>query len=268
VWSVIGGIAQATERLRLGTGVTCPLLRIHPAIIAQAAATCADMMPGRFFLGLGAGENLNEHILGDKWPEGAIRLEMLEEAIEIIHQLWSGEYVSHYGTYYTVEEARLYTLPLELPPLCIAVDGRNVAQLAGEIADGLVGVTPDRELIHAFATAGGEDKPRYGQMTVCWAEDEKAARRTAHEMWPTSGLQGNLSWEIKTPKQFQHAVKNVSEEDVAKSIICGPDPKPYLEKLQKFGDAGYDHVYFHQVGPNQEGFLEFFERKLAPALRG
>ena len=266
VWCVIGGVAQTTTRLRLGTGVTCPIMRIHPAIIAQAAATAAAMLPQRFFLGLGTGENLNEHILGNHWPEGDVRLEMLEEAVEIIRELWSGEDCSHRGRYYTVEEACIYTLPDELPPIYVAADGRRAAELAGRVGDGLVGVAPKAELIEQFREAGGEGKPCYAHFTACWGETEKEARRTAHEVWPTSGLHGNLSWEIKTPRLFEAAVKNLSEEEAVESIVCGPEPGPYLERIGKFESAGYDFVSIHNVGPDQEAFFEFFEDDLAPQL--
>nr|MBA3728962.1 TIGR03557 family F420-dependent LLM class oxidoreductase [Actinomycetota bacterium] len=172
VWNVIGAIAATTERLRLGTGVTCPLIRTHPAIIAQAAATSAAMMPGRFLLGLGTGENLNEHILGDRWPAVDVRLEMLEEAIEVIRLLWRGGVQSHRGRHYTVENARIYTLPDEPPPILIAAKGEKAGRLAGRDGDGLVGVSPDEEMMKAFDSAGGTGKPRYGQVTVCWAKDE------------------------------------------------------------------------------------------------
>ncbi|MFN2467739.1 MAG: TIGR03557 family F420-dependent LLM class oxidoreductase, partial [Gaiellaceae bacterium] len=180
-WSVIGGIAQATERIRLGTGVTCPTMRIHPAIIAQAAATSAAMMPGRFFLGVGTGENLNEHILGDHWPAPDERLEMLEEAIEVIRLLWQGGYRTHRGRHYTVEKARLYTLPDEAPPIAVAAGAPLAAELAGRIGDAFVGVAPEAELVRKFREAGGGDKPRYGQLTVCWAESEDEAKETAHK---------------------------------------------------------------------------------------
>ena len=266
VWCTIGGIAQATSHLRLGTGVTCPIVRIHPAIIAQAAATAAAMMPGRFFLGLGAGENLNEHILGTHWPEGEVRLEMLAEAVDVIRLLWQGGEQSHRGRYFTVEQARIYTLPDEPPLLFVAADAENAAKLAGEKADGLIGVAPDAELVGVFAGAGGKRKPRYGQVTVCYAGREAEARKIAHEWWPTSGLKGNLSWEIKTPTLFGQAVKSVEEDDVAESIICGPDPKRHLDAINKFVDAGYDHVYVHQVGPDQEGFFRFYTERILPEL--
>jgi coenzyme F420-dependent glucose-6-phosphate dehydrogenase len=266
VWGVIGGIAQATERLRLGTGVTCPLIRIHPAIIAQAAATAAAMMPGRFFLGLGTGENLNEHVLGDRWPAGWVRLEMLAEAIEVIRLLWEGGYQSHEGKYYRVEEARIYTLPEESPPIVVAAGKTGAAELAGRLGDGLVAVAPEEEIVQAFEAGGGSGKPRYGQVTVCWAESEQEARRTAHEWWPNAAIQGDLSQELPLPRHFEQAAGGVSEDDVAEMVVCGPDPDAHLEKIREFAEAGFDHVYVHQVGTDQEGFLNFYAREILPPV--
>lgn len=263
VWTVIGAIAQATSRLRLGTGVTCPIMRIHPAVIAQAAATAGSLMPGRFFLGLGAGENLNEHITGKHWPEGEVRLEMLAEALAVIRLLWRGGEQSHRGPYFTVEQARIYTLPDELPPVFVAAGSERAAALAAQ-TDGMIGVAPDMELVRQFAASGGKRKPRYGQVTVCYAGSEAEARKIAHRWWPTAGLKGNLSWEIKTPSLFESAVKTLTEDDVAASITCGPEPRRHIEAIQKFVDAGYDHVYVHQVGPDQEGFFRFYQERVLP----
>jgi G6PDH family F420-dependent oxidoreductase len=267
VWSVIGGVAQVTEELPLGTGVTCPLIRIHPAIVAQAAATAACMMPGRFFLGVGGGENLNEHIIGKRWPPVDVRHEMLEEAVAVIRQLWSGELESHHGKHYTVENARIYTLPDEPPPIMVAASGSKSVELAGRIGDGLIGLAPKKEITDGFAAAGGGGKPRYGQIHVCWAEDEDEAKRTAHKWWPNTAVPSKLNWELPLPSHFEAASESVEEEDVAESVVCGPDPEPYGKRVEEFVEAGYDHVYFHQIGPEQEGFLQFYERELQPALR-
>jgi G6PDH family F420-dependent oxidoreductase len=267
VWSVIGAIATATERLSLGTGVTCPTIRIHPAIIAHAAATSAAMMPGRFFLGVGTGENLNEHVLGDKWPPYEVRAEMLEEAIDVIRLLWEGGEKSHYGEYYVVENARLYTLPDEPIPIVVAASGSNSAELAGRIGDGFCSTSPKAELVETFqASGGGTDAPRYGQMTICWALDEAEARRTAFEYWPTGAMTGELSQELPTPSHFEQAAQMVTEEKVAESVICGPDPGPILERIREYEVAGFDHVYIHQVGPDQAGFIDFARREILPAM--
>ncbi len=267
VWGVIGGIAQATERLRLGTGVTCPTIRIHPAIIAQAAATAASMMPGRFFLGVGTGENLNEHILGDRWPAHDLRMEMLDEAIAVIRQLWQGGTQTFRGRFYTVENARVYTLPEESTPIMFAASGPKAAETAGRLGDGFIGTSPQAELLQTFDGAGGTGKPRYGQLTVCWAPDEATARRTAHEWWPNAGLQGELSQDLPTPAHFQQACQLVTEDMIAQSIVCGPDPQQHIEQIQQYFDAGYDHVYVHQVGPDQEGFFDFYRREVLPRFR-
>jgi coenzyme F420-dependent glucose-6-phosphate dehydrogenase len=262
VWAVIGAIAEATERLRLGTGVTCPTMRTHPAVIAHASATAAALMPGRFFLGLGTGENLNEHVLGDAWPEGAVRLEMLAEAIDVIRLLWQGGYQSHHGRHYTVEQARLYTLPEEPPPIMIAADKEDAAELAATAGDGLIGTSPDEELLSRFEGAGGEGKPRFGQVTVCWAEDEASAQKTALEWWPNAVLPGELSQELALPRHFEQAAQLVSEDAVAETVVCGPDPDAHRSAIEEYAEAGYDHVYVHQVGPDQEGFLDFYSREI------
>jgi G6PDH family F420-dependent oxidoreductase len=238
-----------------------PTVRIHPAIIAQAAATAAVLMPGRFFLGLGTGENLNEHVLGDRWPEGEVRLELLTEAIEVIRLLWQGGYQSHRGRHYTVEQARLYTLPEEPPPIVVAAAKPDAARLAAT-ADGLVGTAPDPELLAAFESAGGAGKRRYGQLTVCWAEDEARARKTALEWWPNAALPGDLGQELALPRHFEQAAELVTEADVAEKVLCGPDPAAHLSAIDEFAEAGYDHVYVHQVGPDQEGFLDFYAREI------
>jgi G6PDH family F420-dependent oxidoreductase len=262
VWSVIGGIAQATQRLRLGTGVTCPTIRIHPAIIAHAAATCAAMMPGRFFLGVGTGENLNEHILGDRWPALDTRQAMLDEAIDVIRLLWQGGSRSFEGQYYTVENARLYTLPDEPPPIYMAASGPESATLAGAIADGLISTAPNAKVVAAFQGAGGKAKPTYGQLTVCWATSEKEARKTAHKWWPTSALGGELAQELPLPAHFEQATKRVTEDEVAESVVCGPDVKKHLAAIREYEEAGFEYIYIHQVGPDQEGFLDFYENEI------
>jgi coenzyme F420-dependent glucose-6-phosphate dehydrogenase len=266
VWTVIGAIAQATERLKSGTGVTCPTMRIHPAIIAQAAATAATLLPGRFIFGVGSGENLNEHILGDHWPEANLRLEMLAEAIEVIRLLWQGGQQSHYGPHYTVENARLYTLPEELPPIIVAASGPKAAALTGRIGDGLCATSPDKETVRQFERAGGKGKPRYAELTVCWAEDEAEARRVAYECWPNAALKGELSQVLSVPAHFEQAVQMLTEGAVAEEILCGPDPARHLAKLEAYADAGFDHVWVHQVGPNQEGFFRFYEQEVFPNL--
>jgi G6PDH family F420-dependent oxidoreductase len=266
VWGVLGAIAEATDRLVVGTGVTCPTMRIHPAIIAHAAATAADLMPGRFFLGLGTGENLNEHILGQAWPEWDVRAEMLEEAVEVIRALWSGEVTSHRGRHFRVQNAKIYTLPESLPPIRIAASGPRMAERAARMGDGLIATAPDKELVATYHDAGGAG-PLIGQVSVCWAESEAAARRTAYAWWPTAALHGEVSQELPNPSQFTDLAKSVTEDQVAEVILCSPDADVHLEKIREYEKAGFDHVYVHQIGPDQGGYLDFAKREILPALK-
>jgi coenzyme F420-dependent glucose-6-phosphate dehydrogenase len=265
VWSVIGAIAQAAERLRLGTGVTCPTMRIHPAIVAQAAATSAVMMPGRFFLGVGTGENLNEHVLGDRWPAPDERIEMLEEAVEVIRLLWQGGFQTHRGKYYTLDHARLYTLPDEPPKIIVAAAQPVMARLAARIGDGFANSSPDPEVVEQYESAGGSGS-KYGMLHVCYQEDEAAARRLAHELWPNTALPGGLGQELATPVFFSQAAEMVTEDDVAEKVPCGPDPEQHLEAIREFDRAGYTHVWVHQIGENQREFMEFFAREVVPKV--
>jgi coenzyme F420-dependent glucose-6-phosphate dehydrogenase len=267
VWCVIGGVAQSTKRLRLGTGVTCPTVRMHPAIVAQATATAAAMLEGRFFFGVGAGENLNEHVVGQGWPETEVRQERLREAVEVIRMLWRGGYQSHHGRHYTVENARLYTLPQTLPPLMIAAGGPKSAQAAATLGDGLIGTSPDKEMLSKFDAAGGRGKPKIAEITVCWAPDERSARRTAHQWWPTAAMESSLAWELPLPKHFEDVAKLVTEDAVAETIICGPDVERHVDGIKKYADAGYDQICVHHVGPDQQGCLKFYEHDVLPRLR-
>ncbi|MCC7365350.1 MAG: TIGR03557 family F420-dependent LLM class oxidoreductase [Dehalococcoidia bacterium] len=262
VWSVLGGVAQATKTLRVGTGVTCPIMRIHPAIIAQAAATTADMFEGRFFLGLGAGENLNEHVTGEHWPQPAIRHEMLCEAIAIIRELWTGEEVNRFGEFYAVDEAKLFTVPAKAPEIFVAASGTQSAELAAT-QDGLISTSPSAKIIEAYGQAGGNG-PRIGQFAVCYDENEKRARKMAREIWPISGLTGNANWEIKTVEHFDQLTQMVTEDAVAESIACGSDPAKVTEKIDAYVEAGFDCVYMHQIGPEQETFINWAAREILP----
>jgi len=266
VWGVLGALSQATEKLQLATGVTCPTTRIHPAIIAHAAATAAALLPGRFSLGVGSGENLNEHILGDHWPPVPRRQERLEEAIEVIRLLWEGGLKSHRGRHYTVENARLYSLPEEPPPILVAVAGDRSTDLAARVGDGLVGTAPIAESVERFRAGGGAGKPTYGQLHVCWAKSEEEAKRTALEWWPNGAVSGSHFLELPLPSHFEEAAELVSEADIAENIVCGPDPERHLAAIREYLEAGYDHVYVHQVGPDQEGFFDFYERAVLPEL--
>lgn len=265
VWSVIGGIASVTERVKVGTTVTCPTVRVHPAIVAQAAATAADMAPGRFFLGVGSGEALNEHITGARWPETAVRLEMLEEAVEVIRLLWQGGMQSHHGRHYTVENARIYTLPSELPPIYVSAFGPKAMEVAARIGDGYVGTQPDAQMLQQYAASGGRG-PKIGGVKVCWHEDEGQARKLAHDLWPTIAVPGELGQELPTPAHFEQAASRVNVDDVADTIACGPDPERHAQSIRAYAEAGYDEVSVQQIGPDQEGFFRFFADEVRPRL--
>ena len=265
VWSVLGGIAAATERIEVATGVTCPMIRTHPAIVAHAAATAGAMLPGRFTLGLGSGENLNEHVTGARWPAPDERLDMFEEAIEVIRLLWEGGEQTHRGRHYTVDHARLYTLPEEPIPIAVAAAKPNAAELAGRLGDALVNTTPDEEIVKAYRDAGG-DGPLYGQVRLCWAEDAEEAKETAFRLWRHSGLGGTINQELPRPSDFDAVAESVTQEMATEGIPCGPDPEPVLAEVEKWTKAGFDRIAFHQVGPDQEGFFRFWQDELQPRL--
>lgn len=262
VWATLGGIARATEKMRVGTGVTCPMIRIHPAVIAQAAATAASMFDGRFFLGVGTGENLNEHILGDRWPLPDERLELLEEAIEILRLLWQGGEQTHRGQHYTVDHARVYTLPDKEVEIYVAAAQENAAKLAGKTGDALISTSPDEDVVRVFEQAGGSGKHKVGMMHCAYDASEKKGLERATKEWPNLALKGPLGQELATPSDFEEAAAMVDEEDVAESTPCGPDPQPYLDLIGKYGDAGFTHVYMHQIGDNQEDFCTWAAREL------
>jgi G6PDH family F420-dependent oxidoreductase len=264
VWSVIGALSSMT-RLPVTTAVTCPTIRTHPAIIAQAAATSAVMLEGRFNLGVGTGEALNEHVLGTHWPEADVRLEMLEEAVEVIRKLWEGGQRSHRGRHYTVENARIYTLPDQLPPIYVSAYGPKAMEVAGRIADGYVGTMPDRELLELYDACGGTG-PKIGGIKVCVDQDADRARKLAHALWPTVGVPGELGQELPTPAHFEQAASKVTVEEVASSIPCGADPDQHLRAIREQAEAGYDEVYVQQIGPDQEAFFRFYEQQVLPRL--
>jgi coenzyme F420-dependent glucose-6-phosphate dehydrogenase len=266
VWGTLGAISERTERIELMTGVTCPTTRIQPAIVAQAAATAASLLPGRFSVGVGTGENLNEHILGGRWPGVVERQDRLEEGIEVIRGLWEGKLMSHRGEHFTVENARIYSLPDEPPPLLVAVAGESSVELAARLGDGLVGTAPVAESVEQFRSEGGEGKPTYGQLHVCWAEEEDAAKKLALKKWPNGAIGGSYFLELPLPAHFEEAAETLDEEDIAESVVCGPDPERHRAAIEEYVDAGYDHVYVHQIGPDQEGFFEFYEREVLPGF--
>jgi G6PDH family F420-dependent oxidoreductase len=263
VWSVVGALSQACS-LPVTTAVTCPIMRMHPAVVAQAAATSAVQLDGRFVLGLGTGEALNEHITGQHWPTSAIRRQMLEEAVEIIRKLFSGEQISHHGPHFTVENARIYTLPPRPAPIYISGFGPHAARLAGRIGDGYQSTMDSPELLEAFREAGGAGKPTQAGFKVCHASTTEDGVRTAHDLWPNEHLPGELAQILPTPSHFEQASSLVTESTVEQAVPCGPDPKPYIERIRAFVDAGYDEVYIQQIGPDQDSFFDFWESEIAP----
>jgi G6PDH family F420-dependent oxidoreductase len=265
-WSVLGAIANATERIDLMTAVTCPIMRYHPAIIAQGAATLALLSDNRFTLGLGAGERLNEHVVGEGWPGRGERHERLSEAADIIQGLLAGELTNYRGKYFRLDHARLFDRPEAKPAVVIAAGGAEAARLAGRKGDGLIVTEPRADLIEEFEAAGGSG-PRYAEVALCYAEGEEKARRTAHHYFRWSVTGWPVQAELPDTEGFAAASKHVSAEVVAQSVSCGPSPERHLDAIDRFIDAGYDHVILVQVGPNQDGFFDLFERELAPALR-
>ncbi len=264
VWSVIGALSEATS-LPIATAVTCPTVRIHPAVIAQAAATAAVQCKGGFTLGVGSGEALNEHILGDPWPSTSVRLAMLAEAVEVIRALHTGKQTDFDGEYYTVENATIYTLPDGEPPVPIYVSGfgQKSAELAGRIGDGFMSVQPERELVDAFRSAGGGDKPAQAGLKVCYAESESEAVDTAHRLWANEQLPGELAQLLPTPRHFEQASSLVTKDMVASSVPCGNDVDTFVEAINAFTSAGFDEVYLQQIGSDQERFFEFWSKTLA-----
>jgi G6PDH family F420-dependent oxidoreductase len=264
VWSVIGGIAASTE-LRVTTAVTCPTVRMHPAVVAHAAATAAAMLPGRFLLGVGTGENLNEHVLGGAWPRVDVRFAMLEEAVEVVRELWSGRLTSYDGRYYQVSNARIYSLPETPPPILMSALGRKAVEVAARIADGLISTRPDADAIRHYRDVGGTG-PRQGGLKVCWARDEAEARKLAHELWATEHVPGEASRELPLPSHFEDLAELVTEERVADVVPCGPDPERHAAAIRQYLDAGFDEVYVSQIGPDQAGFFDFWQREVRPRL--
>jgi G6PDH family F420-dependent oxidoreductase len=263
VWSVIGALSQVTS-LPVTTAVTCPTVRTHPAVIAQAAATASVLHSGRFVLGVGSGEALNEHIFGDVWPGADTRLEMLREAIEVMRKLLAGGVVDHEGKHYRVQHAELYTRSEHPTPIYVSGMAPKASKLAGEIGDGYITTSPDRELLRAFRDNGGGDKPAQAGMKACWAPDEAAARRTVHRLWPNTVLPGELSQILPTPEHFEQASELVTEEQAGQSAACGPDPERHIERIRSYVDAGFDEVYIAQIGPDQRGFFDFYARYVLP----
>jgi G6PDH family F420-dependent oxidoreductase len=267
-WSVLGAAAQATERIPLMTYVTCPIRRYHPAVVAQKAATMQLLSDGRFSLGLGAGENLNEHIVGGGWPVASVRHTMLEEAVEIIRALWTGETITYRGRHFDVESAKVWDLPQTSPPIGIAVSGPSSCRLAGRLADAMIAVEPRAELGRLFDEAGGTNKPRVGQIALSYDPDQKIAMERAMSQfrWFTGGWRVNA--ELPLPASFEQASRTVRPEDVASRMPCGPDVQAHVAAIRQFELAGFTHIALVQVGGDtQEQFISWAAAELLPALR-
>jgi G6PDH family F420-dependent oxidoreductase len=264
-WSVLGAIASQTERIGIATAVTCPTFRYHPAIVAQAAATLAVLAEGRFTLGLGSGELLNEHVVAPRWPSIGVRHEMLREAIEIIRKLFDGELHSFRGEHFELEEARLYDVPGEPPAILVAAGGRQAATLAAESGDGLIATQPDAQLVRAYRDAGGAG-PCYAEASLCYAADEEQAEKTLLETHRFGVLDWNVLPELPGPESFEAATRTARAEDLTDSTPVGPDVERHVESLRKYVEAGFDHVVVTPIGPDQDAFFGFWESELRPRL--
>lgn len=266
-WAILGAAAQATERIPLMTYVTCPTLRYHPAVVAQKAATLQILSGGRFRLGLGAGENLNEHVVGQRWPMVQERHERLGEALTVIRMLFDGGPVSFVGKHFEVPSARLWDLPDARVPIGLAVSGPSSCELAGQQADLMIGIEPKPELGELFDAAGGTGKPRVGQVALCYDPDRDAAVERAHRQFRWFGLGWKVNADLPNPDSFEAASAFVSPDQVAEQISCGPDLEEHVEKIRAFADAGYTEVALVQIGEEQQPFLTWAEKELLPALR-
>ena len=265
VWPVLGAIADRTERIEVGVGVTCPTVRIHPVVLAQLTATTALLFDGRFTWGVGSGEALNEHILGIRWPSAPERLDLLEEAIRVIRELWSGEVVSFAGEHYRVDHARIYDLPEQDIPIVVSAFGERAARLAADLGDGLW-TTGTGDTIDSWKDAGGSG-PVYSQISFCWAEDRDTALDTVERVWPNTGVPGQLSQDLPTPEHFEMASSIVTRDMLAESVPHGPDLDPLVEQVRTAIENGVDHVYLHQIGADQDGFLRVWRDELQDRLR-
>lgn len=265
-WSMLGAVAARTERIEIATMVTCPILRYHPAIIAQAAATIAVLSNGRFTLGLGTGERLNEHVVGAGWPAADVRQEMLSEAVEIMRKLWSGGYVSHRGQHFTVEDAQVFDRPDEPIDIFVAAGGPHAATLAAKAGDGVCATEPEAELVEAFVGAGGSASATWGQQALSWHSDESAARQAAWDDFRFSAPGWKVMAELPNPVNFAAATEKVRQEDLAETIPCGPDPAAHIKGIQGFIDTGYENVAVASIGDDVEGFLSFWTEQVRPKL--
>jgi G6PDH family F420-dependent oxidoreductase len=265
VWSMIGAVAQVCD-LPVTTAVTCPTVRIHPAVIAQAAATSAVLLDGRFRLGVGSGEALNEHILGDPWPSADIRLEMLEEAVEVMRELWTGEVVTHRGPHYRTDTARIYTRPEATVPVYVSAFGPKAMEVAARIGDGFISTTPDGDAVSSFREKAG-DKPTQAGFKVSYASSEDEGAQIAHRLWANSGVPGELAQVLATPEHFEQVSELVTLEQTRSSVVCGKDPASHLAAFDPYIGAGFDEVYVANMGPHYREMLAMYGTEVLPHLR-
>jgi len=267
VWSMIGAISQVCD-LPVTTAVTCPTVRTHPAIIAQAAATSAALLgPGRFRLGLGTGEALNEHITGEVWPHAQQRLDMLEEAIAVIRELWTGEVVSHEGRFYTVDTARIYTLPSEPIPIYVSAFGPKALDLVCDVADGFITTQPDADSVKTFKKAKGAGAPTQAGFKVAWGPSRDEAIDAAYRLWPNSGVPGELAQVLPSPQHFEQAAKLVTREKFAEQGAFGPDPDDHIAAFAPYVEAGFDEIYVANMGPHYAELMSAYGESVLPQLR-
>ncbi|WP_326686757.1 MULTISPECIES: TIGR03557 family F420-dependent LLM class oxidoreductase [unclassified Streptomyces] len=266
IWTVLGAVAARTERVELVTGVTCPTLRYHPAVVAQAAATLALVSEGRFVFGVGSGERLNEHVIGGGWPPVTERHVMLREALEIIRLLWQGGYRSYEGKYLQLEDARVFDLPPKSPLIAVAASGPASCRIAAELGDGLFATEEKPQIVRHYRQAGGTG-PRYAEVPMAWADDETTAARSALEYfrWAVTGWK--VMSELPNPVNFDAATATVREEDIRGRFACGSDPKRFLEVARPFAEAGFDRLVLMNAGPDPDGFMDFYRSELAGPLR-
>jgi G6PDH family F420-dependent oxidoreductase len=268
VWATIGAIAQAAPGMGVTTAVTCPTVRIHPAVIAQAAATAAVLLDGRFALGVGTGEALNEHILGDRWPSAPERREMLEEAVAVIRRLWNGGVQSHRGKHYQVDHARIYDLPDQMPDVLISGFGPRSIELAAKIGDGFVTVEPDADAVKQYRLQAKGGQLVAGGLKVCFDADEQRAKQTAYRLWPNEALPGELAQILPTPEHFEQACELVGVDTATESVPCGPDLEKHIGAIRAYEEAGFDELYIQQIGPNQDAFFEAYREHVLPQFAG
>jgi G6PDH family F420-dependent oxidoreductase len=266
-WSVLGAVAQATDRIELATMVTCPIMRYHPAIVAQMAATVAVLSDERFTLGLGAGERLNEHVVGRGWPPVDVRHEMLREAVGVIRQLWDGGYVTHRGEHFVVEDARVFDLPRRRIPTYVAAGGPAAAEQAADIADGVCATEPDEKIVAAYLGAGGDPAGTWGQVVLAWAGDEETGLADAHAQFRFAAGGWKVQSELPNPVNFDAATATIAPEGLADLIPAGPDADRHAAAVREFADAGFEHIAVAYPGGDVDGFMEFWRERLQPAVR-